>query len=481
MFIANIKFSEVQVNCFLFEIKNGQKLPVQKGYFELLRGESPMRVNEGVMESIRNGAETLHENDFKPTKPTSQTPVSNESKRAQTNRENNLASAHTIRLKNNEIVGDSGRENCYEDCESNDVIYEWEKNGQKSSDKNNDKLDNDAKTSCDKNDDDKNTSDNNKTETDNDDNKSRDKNKENKHSNNKPDTTKNKDKSIEEVVKKNTITTNTNNTTNDGSNDNSKHSRNKKTGSPSTNDYNTKSNKITTPAANNNENKTSKTNMTAPNQHALNSTFQENNNVTQASAILLLNNKSKSIKKIHQPQQPQEKSPQQKQQPPQKPVPQPPPSPQKQRRQPTQSEENRGSTYDNCQPDPLNETYNNKNGDSNDDNKREKLKNIPLENGFVGFRMSGNNRIGQLNGASNSNSNSDIEPELLRDPHSNSVTSSKTPPKKSLSPTPQNTETELQSETVAQENYIIESQPTSEIHELKTETLVNYKNNCFCC
>jgi hypothetical protein len=63
VFIANIKDSDVAVNSFLFEIKNGQTLPVKKGFRDELLGESPLRLNNAVMEIVRIGAESLNEKD----------------------------------------------------------------------------------------------------------------------------------------------------------------------------------------------------------------------------------------------------------------------------------------------------------------------------------------------------------------------------------------------------------------------------------
>ena len=52
VFIENIKDSDVTVNGFLFEIKNGQKLPVKKGCLDELQGESPLRLNDAVIEIV---------------------------------------------------------------------------------------------------------------------------------------------------------------------------------------------------------------------------------------------------------------------------------------------------------------------------------------------------------------------------------------------------------------------------------------------
>ncbi len=63
VFIANIKHSDVTVNCFLFEIKDGQKQPVENGCFYNLPEESPLRLNKAVMEIAKNGAESLSKKD----------------------------------------------------------------------------------------------------------------------------------------------------------------------------------------------------------------------------------------------------------------------------------------------------------------------------------------------------------------------------------------------------------------------------------
>ncbi len=63
VFIANITHSDVTVNCFLFEMKDGQQRPVVKGCFYELQGESPLRLNKAVMEIVSNGAEILSKKD----------------------------------------------------------------------------------------------------------------------------------------------------------------------------------------------------------------------------------------------------------------------------------------------------------------------------------------------------------------------------------------------------------------------------------
>ena len=61
MFIANIVNDEASVNCFLFEINGGKQLPVKKGCYDEVPGDSPFRLNSFVMEKVRNGAEGLCE------------------------------------------------------------------------------------------------------------------------------------------------------------------------------------------------------------------------------------------------------------------------------------------------------------------------------------------------------------------------------------------------------------------------------------
>ena len=61
MFIANITRSrQVTVNCFLFEIKDGQQLPVMRGCWKELSGESPLRLNKQLQERINIGAESVN-------------------------------------------------------------------------------------------------------------------------------------------------------------------------------------------------------------------------------------------------------------------------------------------------------------------------------------------------------------------------------------------------------------------------------------
>ena len=61
VFIANITDRDiVTINCFLFQIKNGQKLSVQPGKFEILPGNSPLRRNVKVLENAYRGAESFN-------------------------------------------------------------------------------------------------------------------------------------------------------------------------------------------------------------------------------------------------------------------------------------------------------------------------------------------------------------------------------------------------------------------------------------
>ena len=61
--ITNIEDGKPSVNCFLFQIENGKQLPVEKGCFKDLGGDSPFRLNSFVMENVRNGAESLNDKD----------------------------------------------------------------------------------------------------------------------------------------------------------------------------------------------------------------------------------------------------------------------------------------------------------------------------------------------------------------------------------------------------------------------------------
>ncbi|CAB4011348.1 Hypothetical predicted protein [Paramuricea clavata] len=59
VFIANIP-DEVTMNCFLFQIKEGQ-LPVKYGEFKVLHGNSPLRLNEKVLQNVHSGAESFNQ------------------------------------------------------------------------------------------------------------------------------------------------------------------------------------------------------------------------------------------------------------------------------------------------------------------------------------------------------------------------------------------------------------------------------------
>ena len=56
VFIANIP-NEVTINSFLFQIKEGRELPVKHGKFKVLHGNSPLRLNEKVLQNVHSGAE----------------------------------------------------------------------------------------------------------------------------------------------------------------------------------------------------------------------------------------------------------------------------------------------------------------------------------------------------------------------------------------------------------------------------------------
>ena len=58
VFIANIaSTNEASVNCFLFEIQSGERLPVLQGNFDELAGNSPFRDDEKVSKSVLQGHE----------------------------------------------------------------------------------------------------------------------------------------------------------------------------------------------------------------------------------------------------------------------------------------------------------------------------------------------------------------------------------------------------------------------------------------
>ena len=60
VFIANIP-NQVTINCFLFQIKKGKQLSVKHGEFEFLDGNSPVRLNEKVLQNVHCGAESFNQ------------------------------------------------------------------------------------------------------------------------------------------------------------------------------------------------------------------------------------------------------------------------------------------------------------------------------------------------------------------------------------------------------------------------------------
>ena len=60
VFIANITH-KVTINCFLFQVKNGRKLPVMAGKFVLLKGNSPFRLDENLLQNTHIGSESLND------------------------------------------------------------------------------------------------------------------------------------------------------------------------------------------------------------------------------------------------------------------------------------------------------------------------------------------------------------------------------------------------------------------------------------
>ena len=60
VFIANIP-NQVTINCFLFQIKKGKQLSVKHGEFEFLDGNSPVRLNERVLQNVHSGAESFNQ------------------------------------------------------------------------------------------------------------------------------------------------------------------------------------------------------------------------------------------------------------------------------------------------------------------------------------------------------------------------------------------------------------------------------------
>ncbi|CAB4022173.1 Hypothetical predicted protein [Paramuricea clavata] len=60
VFIANIP-NQVTINSFLFQVKEGQELPVKHGKFKVLHGNSPLRLNEKVLQNVHSGAESFNQ------------------------------------------------------------------------------------------------------------------------------------------------------------------------------------------------------------------------------------------------------------------------------------------------------------------------------------------------------------------------------------------------------------------------------------
>ena len=112
--IANIKDGKPSVNCFLFEIQNGKQIPVEKGCFDVLYGDSPFRLNSFVMENVRNGAESLNDKD-KVCKPADEMSRQDENKFRQTpeaDKRNPGESGLSIILNiGKKEIDESGREN----------------------------------------------------------------------------------------------------------------------------------------------------------------------------------------------------------------------------------------------------------------------------------------------------------------------------------------------------------------------------------
>ena len=139
VFIANIRSShDVTVNSFLFEMRNGEQLPVMKGSFEELQGESPFRLNSDVMKTVRVGAESLrevkHVHEFekksprrKDTKPESQGDTGTQKEKEMATR-----SARSIESDNSKT---EGRKDNSEHDESSREIYSNNDNNKDSSTK----------------------------------------------------------------------------------------------------------------------------------------------------------------------------------------------------------------------------------------------------------------------------------------------------------------------------------------------------------
>jgi hypothetical protein len=179
VFIANIKDSDVTVNGFLFEIKNGQKLPLKKGCPDELLGESPLRLNKAVMEIVRIGAESLNEKDQVP-RPIEGNSGQNETESTEiaeadegTPGENEMCgtpsiddrdktfSASMSASESKEIVDNSGKKNSNainNDNSSNDNSS----NDNSSNDNSSHRKDNENKNNIDDNNDDNDNTNNNK-------------------------------------------------------------------------------------------------------------------------------------------------------------------------------------------------------------------------------------------------------------------------------------------------------------------------------
>ena len=174
VFIANIKDSDVTVNGFLFEIKNGQKLPLKKGCPDELLGESPLRLNKAVMEIVRIGAESLNEKDQVP-RPIEGNSGQNETESTEiaeadegTPGENEMCgtpsiddrdktfSASMSASESKEIVDNSGKKN------SNAINNDNSSNDNSSNDNSSHRKDNENKNNIDDNNDDNDNTNNNK-------------------------------------------------------------------------------------------------------------------------------------------------------------------------------------------------------------------------------------------------------------------------------------------------------------------------------
>lgn len=99
-FIANITSSrQVTVNCFLFEIDENSRLPVLKGELNVLRDNSPFRLNESILQEVYDGAESF--NDME----------AYEMERSKSITENKITQSYGTDL----IVSESKRDECAEE------------------------------------------------------------------------------------------------------------------------------------------------------------------------------------------------------------------------------------------------------------------------------------------------------------------------------------------------------------------------------